>query len=152
MRSSRRDILPQSLQAALPSSILYQPEHIGGSLGFGPPARLGDMWDQLEAEAEAAPGAVADLRQVLNNFLFKATPLSELVIPYNAARIYLFMQNLGTADVFVGFGRVATLLDGMRMAAAGGFFEPILGTVSSVHMIAATGTQNVVIIEGLKAA
>jgi len=147
--------LPEDQQTGLPRSIFYQPEEIGGSLGFGLPPALEDVWDKLEADAAAdvlEPGAGANLRQSLNDFIFQAEVTSELVIPYNRDRVYLFMQNQGAADVFASFGHSASIVPGQsHRISAGGFLEPILGTISSVHMIAAAGVQPVNIIEGFRA-
>ena len=158
MHPKQRGAVPLEHQTGLPPGIYYQPKHVGGSLGFGAKAFLQPMWDQLEAEAAAAaeaapvaPGGAATLRNFLNNFLFQATTVSQLVVPYNRARVYLMMQNLGASSVFVAFGREATLADSFQMVGGGGFYEPILGTTSSVHMIAAAGTQNVIIVEGFEA-
>lgn len=157
MDARQRGPLPEHLQTGLPPGILSQPDYVGGSLGFGPSEELEDVWDKLEAEAAAdvlAPGvAGTNLRQVLNDFIFQATVVSQLVVPYNTARIYLMMQNVGAANVFVSFGRSASITAGQsfRIAGAGGFYEPILGTTSSVHMITAAGTQPVNIVEGFRA-
>lgn len=158
--AKQRGPVPLEHQTGLPPGIYYQPKHVGGSLGFGAKAFLQPMWDQLEAEAAAeaaaaaepvAPGARANLRNFLNNFLFQAETASRLVVPYNRNRVYLMMQNLGVSDVFIGFGREATVNDSFRIVGDGGFYEPILGTTSSIHMIAAAGTQNVIIVEGFEA-
>ena len=156
----QRSMVPLDRQAALPPGILYQPDWVGGSLGFGGKPEFEDMWDQLKAEAaELVPAAVmppglapglVNLRQSLNNFLFQATVTSQLVVPYNAARVYLMIENIGAANVFVAFGKAATVLDSFRIAGGGGFYEPIFGTTSSVHCIAAAGTQSVVIVEGFR--
>lgn len=154
-------MVPLDRQAALPPGILYQPDWVGGSLGFGGQPEYQDVWDQLKGEAEAAalvpavaPGADGgspNLKQTLQNFLFQATVGSQLVVPYNANRVYLMVENIGAAAVFVSFGKQATTVDSFRIL-AGGFYEPIFGTTSSVHCIAAAGTQNVIIIEGFRTA
>jgi len=154
----QRAVLPQDQQTGLPAGIYFQPIHVGGSLGFGGKPELEPMWDKLEAEAAAAadaggaPGQGQNLRQRLNDFIFQALTTSELVVPYNADRIYLMMQNVGAGDVFVSFGRGASITPGasFRIAAGGGFYEPILGTTSSVHMITAAGMQSVSIVEGFR--
>lgn len=145
------DIVPQEFQAGLPGGILYQPEKIGGSLGFSMPKPAGDMWDDLERDVEAeGVGAGADPRQVLNTFLFIATPISRLVLPYNKNRVYLMLQNQGTSTTFVAFGHTATSRD-FQIPTGPGFYEPILGTVSSVHMISAAGSQPITVVEGFRA-
>lgn len=158
--AKQRGAVPLEHQTGLPPGIYYQPKHVGGSLGFGAKAFLQPMWDQLEAEAAAAAVAAAQpgvsgrdftLRNFLNNFLFQATTVSQLVVPYNRARVYIMMQNLGVSNVFIGFGREATVNDSFQIVGGGGFYEPILGTTSSIHMIAAAGTQNVIIVEGFEA-
>ncbi len=148
-----RAIIPQDRQTGLPPEIYYQPLHVGGSLGFGGKPSLASMWDKLdtEAAAKALPGPAQSYLQVFNNFLFQATPVSQLVIPYNGTRTYLMLQNKGAASVFVSFGFAANIISGFELAAGGGFYEPVLGTVSSVHMISAAGSNNVVVVEGFRA-
>ena len=154
----QRAVLPQDRQTGLPAGIYFQPIHVGGSLGFGGKPELEPMWDKLEAEAAAAaaPGAPgyggqASYLQNFNNFLFQAEVVSALIIPYNATRTYLMLQNKGASSVFLGFGREADVDSGFEIAGGGGFYEPILGTVSSVHGISAAGIQNVVVVEGFRA-
>lgn len=153
--NKQRAVLPQDRQTGLPAGIYYQPVHVGGSLGFGGKPGLEPMWDKLEAEAEAAAeraplGPSGSYLQTFNNFLFQAVVTSELIIPYNVIRTYLMLQNKGVSSVFLGFGREADVASGFEIAGGGGFYEPILGTVSSVHGIAAAGTQNVTVIEGFR--
>lgn len=152
--NQQRAVIAQDKQTGLPPGIYYQPLHVGGSLGFGAAPKLEALWDRLEAEAAAAlapGGAGASYLQTFNNFLFNATPVSQLVVPYNPQRTYLMMQNNGAAAVRVGFGRQADLTSGFVIAAGGGFYEPILGTVSSIHLISVAGTNAVVVIEGFRA-
>lgn len=154
----QRAILPQDRQTGLPPGIYYQPIHVGGSLGFAGKPVLEPMWDKLEAEAAAtaaaaAPGPAGRFQsylQTFNNFLFQAATISELIIPYNPNRTYLMLQNKGVSSVFLGFGRRADVASGFEIAGGGGFYEPILGTVSSVHGIAAAGIQNVTVVEGFR--
>jgi hypothetical protein len=143
------EIIPLEFQAGLPPGILYQPPEIGGSLGFSGSKPAGaDFWDDLEAEAGVGVGAL-NIRQTLNTFLFNATPVSQLVLPFNKARVYLMLQNQGTSRAFVAFGHVATDRD-FQIPTGPGFYEPILGTVSSVHMISAVGTQPITVVEGFR--
>lgn len=157
MQPRLRGPLPQDRQAGLPPGILEQSDYVGGALGLDMPPELEDVWDKLNEEAaETGRPAVAggpgpNLRQRLNNFAVNATVTSELVIPYNPNRIYLMVQNKGAADVFLGFGRAADALSGFEIPAGPGFYEPILGTVSSVHIIAAAGVQLCVFVEGFRA-
>ena len=151
----QRAVLPQDQQTGLPPEIYYQPIHVGGSLGFAGKPVLEPMWDKLEAEAAAAadqvPGQFRSYLQTFNNFLFQATVVSALIVPYNANRTYIMLQNKGASSVFLGFGREADAGSGFEIAGGGGFYEPILGTVSSVHAVAAAGIQDVAIVEGFRA-
>ena len=158
----QRAVLPQDRQTGLPAGIYFQPIHVGGSLGFAGKAQLEPMWDKLDAEAQAAAAAAADAGEVpgrgrrsylqtFNNFLFQAETVSALIIPYNANRTYLMLQNKGASSVFLGFGREADAGSGFEIAGGGGFYEPILGTVSSVHGVSAAGIQDVTVVEGFRA-
>ena len=137
-------------QAGLPAGILFQPVHIGGALALTPEARPDDVWDQLDVEATAGmPGTLA-LNQDISNSTFKATTVSQQVLPYNARRTYLMVQNNGAAVVRIAFGRAADLISGFVLSASGGFIEPILGTVSSVYAIAVVGSNQLTILEGFR--
>lgn len=159
MHARQRAPLPQDRQTGLPAGILFQPAHIGGSLGFGGKPKIESVWDGLEAEASAlapgagvpgAPGVGPDLRQNLNDFVVQARVKSKLVIPYNPNRIYLMVQNRGSANVFISFGHAASDKSSFQISPGPGFIEPILGTVSSVHLVSAGGVQPVIIIEGFR--
>lgn len=159
--AKQRAVVPQEFQAALPPGILSQPIHIGGSLGFAGPDMqpADDIWDALDDEAVSPtgppgrPGAgvATDLRQNLYDFTVQVTAVSDLVLPYNRNRVYLFLQNRGANVISVAFGKSASKATGMQLAANGGFYEPILATVSSVHAIAAAGSNTLVVIEGFRA-
>ena len=154
--NKQRAVIAQEHQTGLPPGIYYQPTHVGGSLGFGGKPDLESIWDQLEADAAAAAeraplGPGQSYLQNFNNFLFQAVVTSALIVPYNINRTYIMLQNKGVSSVFVGFGREADAGSGFEIAGGGGFYEPILGTVSSVHGIAAAGTQNVTVVEGFRA-
>jgi len=147
------EIIPMEYQAALPAGILYQPEHVGGAMGFAAGKPAEDFWEDLEAEAEAAadagPGGAVSLRQSLHSFLIMVPTTSQLLLPYNANRIYLMLQNKGTASIFAAFGHTASSAD-FEIATGPGFYEPILGTVSSVHAVSAAGSQPLTVIEGFR--
>lgn len=153
--NKQRAVIAQDHQTGLPADVYYQPIHVGGSLGFGGKPDLEQMWAKLEAEADdaadRAPGGPRQsYLQTFNNFLFQAIVTSELIIPYNPTRTYLMLQNKGVSSVFLGFGREADVASGFEIVGGGGFYEPILGTVSSVHGIAAAGIQNVTVVEGFR--
>lgn len=153
---AQRAPIPQDHQTGLPPGIYFQPVHVGGSLGFAGKPRLEPMWDKLEAEAAAAAagapgGRFASYYQIFNNFLFQATTVSALIVPYNATRTYIMLQNKGASSVFLGFGREADAGSGFEIAGGGGFYEPILGTLSSVHGVSAAGIQDVTVVEGFRA-
>ena len=139
-------------QAGLPPGILEQPEYIGGALALTATPKPDDVWDQIDAEQEAVAGVdgATNLNQNISNFSFVATTVSQIVIPYNVKRSYLLLQNNGASDVRVSFGKAADLMSGLVLSAGGGFYEPILGTVQSVHGISVAGTSQVTVIEGFR--
>lgn len=145
--------LPQYLNSGLPAEIFYQPDIVGGSHGFGPgEGTSDDFWDQLAAEAgdvQPINGRRGSLRQRLNDFPIVATTVSQQALQYNKNRTYFAIQNKGAVSIFIAFGRPATT-DSFEIPAGPGFYEPILGTVSSVHVIAAAGTAMVQIVEGFR--
>lgn len=147
--------LPQHLNTGLPTEILYQPDVVGGSLALGRgKGEDGDFWDELSKEAgDATPiaSAGANTRQRLNDFPFIAKAASRQALQGNAQRTYLALQNKGAASVFVSFGKPATLKS-FEIPPGPGFFEPILGTTTSVHIIAAAGEQPVTVVEGYREA
>ncbi len=140
--------LPQHLNTGLPTEILYQPDVVGGSLALG--RGDGDFWDELSKEAgDATPisASGANTRQRLNDFLFIAKVANQQALQGNNHRTYFAIQNRGAASVFISFGKPATLKS-FEIPPGPGFYEPILGTTTSVHVIAAAGEQPVTIIEG----
>ena len=152
-------IVPLHRQAGLPADILWVNPQVGGSLGFRDPRDTGDIWDQLDVEAAeqaqdgpgvaGAPGGAANLRQNLHSFQVMVETTSGLVLPFSKDRIYLMLQNKGASKVFAAFGHTASEAD-FEVPTGPGFYEPILGTVSSVHMVASSGSQPVTVIEGFR--
>lgn len=151
MQNTRLRLIPMEYQAALPPGILQQPEHVGGALALTAEPRPDDIWDQIDAEQAAlADVGALNLNQNISNFSFIATAVSQIIMPYNVKRSYLLLQNNGAADVRVAFGRDADLTSGLVLSSGGGFYEPILGTVQSVHGISAAADSQVTVIEGFR--
>ena len=142
--------LSQWENTALPKDILYQPGVIGGSHAI-PRQRRDDFWDELADEAQDLTAVMgsANLRQVLNDFSVKAQPISDQVLQYNAKRTYFAIQNRGAASIFLAFGKPASL-ESFEIVPGPGFYEPILGTVSSVHVISAVADVPLTVIEGFR--
>lgn len=86
--------------------------------------------------------------QKMINYRFLVQTESSVVFPFNADRAYILLVNNGTAEVRIGVGRSATLFDGIPLPASGGFWEPILGTVDSVHAVSTAVDQELIIVEG----
>ena len=145
--------LSQHLNTGLPVEVLYQPDVVGGSLALGRGVGTdADFWDELGKEAaDATPhlGAGANTRQRLNDFAFIAKAASKQALQGNKRRTYLAIQNKGAVSVFVSFGKPATL-NSFEIPPGPGFFEPILGTTSSVYIISAAGDVMMTIIEGYR--
>ena len=85
--------------------------------------------------------------QILTNFRAVIGVADIIVLPFNPTRAYVFMTNTGAFEIRVAFDRGADGVSGVPIP-AGGFFEPILGTVSSVHAISTVAAQSLVIVEG----
>lgn len=151
MQNMRLRLIPMEYQAALPPGILQQPEHVGGALALTAQPKPDDVWDQIDAEQAAVAGVgELNLNQNISNFSFIAMSVSQVILQYNSKRSYLLLQNNGASDVRVAFGRTADLTSGLVLSAGGGFYEPILGTVQSVHGISAAGDSQVTVIEGFR--
>lgn len=85
--------------------------------------------------------------QKLTNFRAAVGVADVVILPFNPTRAYLFMVNTGPLQINIAFDRGSDLVSGIPIP-AGGFFEPILGTVSSVHAISTAVGQSLVIAEG----
>ena len=85
--------------------------------------------------------------QILTNFRAIVGVADVVVLPFNPMRAYLFMVNTGALEIRVSFDRGADAVSGIPIP-SGGFFEPILGTVSSVHAVSTAAAQSLVISEG----
>lgn len=142
--------LSQWRNTGLPKDILYQPSVLGGSLGI-PLGSRDDFWGDLEAEAKDVTPVQggSNTRQAINDFQAEAKTTSGQVLQYNAKRTYFAIQNRGAASVFVAFGKPASL-ESFELPPGPGFLEPILGTVTSVHVISAAGVVPLTILEGFR--
>ncbi len=69
------------------------------------------------------------------------------VLPANANRTYLLVQNRSSGSVFMSFGNKSNTYDGIEIV-SGGNYEPYVYPFSSVHIIASLASSDVVIIEG----
>lgn len=142
--------LPQAQNTGLPEDVLFQPNVIGGSHAL-PAGKRDDFWEQLgdEAQSESTVNNGSNLRQRLNDFPVQAGLVSKQVLQYNAKRTYFAIQNRGASSVFIAFGRPASL-ESFELPPGPGLYEPILGTVSSVHVIAAVDDVPLIVIEGFR--
>lgn len=85
----------------------------------------------------------------LHNGTFRHTVIpsaSGQVLPYNAERRYLLVQNKGTAVVYLGVGIIPTADSGIQLAASGGSYELIYWVPANpIYVI---GAQPIIVIEG----
>ena len=151
-RGDRFDPVPTALQTALPSDLtVVDMTKRGFTLGDVRDAHPYDERRDIGAGTrgilERILGRIGIHSQVLTNFRADVGVIEETIIPYNPMRAYLFMVNTGAAEVRIAFDRAADTNTGVPIA-SGGFFEPILGTVSSMHAVAAVANQELVIVEG----
>lgn len=81
-------------------------------------------------------------------FTHNATTSTTEVVAFNADRIYLLIQNLDDAAVYLGFGEDAVLNTGIRLNANGGSYEMSrdLGnlTTSAVNVIHGSSGNKVI--------
>jgi len=149
--------LPQSEQSALPSDYNIQLDTPGFTLGHVLETRAGRAAHPLDHDRSAKARRVAwqtallakiGMRgQTFTNFRADVTTIDELILPYNPMRNYLLIVNTGVNTIFVAFERAADSATGVPIV-SGGSYEPILGTVSSVHLISAIVAQQAVMVEG----
>ena len=85
--------------------------------------------------------------QTFANFRADVGITSNLILPYNPMRNYLIIVNTGANTIFAAFARSADSATGVPIV-SGGNYEPILGTVSSMHLVSAVAGQQAVIVEG----
>lgn len=146
--------VPQALQTALPSDLtVVDTSKFGYTLAS---VRESHPFDGKTGPGTAAKSLLARIldriglhSQVLTNFRAQVTNASELVIPYNPMRCYLLVVNTGTAEVRISYNRAADVQTGLPLSAGGGFHEPILGTVSSMHAVSTVAAvQTLIIVEG----
>lgn len=149
--------LPQHEQSALPTDYNIQLDTPGFTLGHVLETRTGRPAHPLDGDRSAAARRRAVLNNILSkigmrgqtfaNFRADVTIQDELVLPYNPMRNYLIIVNTGPNTIFVAFERAADSATGVPIV-SGGSYEPILGTVSSVHLISAITNQQAVVVEG----
>lgn len=78
---------------------------------------------------------------------FSATTTSTQALTYNTYRRYLIIQNRGAASIYVKFGAVHSGTEGLEIV-GGGNYEMLTPPFNSVWIVAASGTQSVVLYEG----
>lgn len=78
---------------------------------------------------------------------FTATTTSAQALAANTYRRYLIIQNRGTGSVYVKFDAVHSGTEGPEII-GGGNYELLTPPYNSVYIVAATGTQSVVLYEG----
>lgn len=149
--------LPQAEQSALPLDLNAQLKEPGFTLGHVLATETGRAAHPLDADRSARARRLAwqqallakiGMRgQVFANFRADVDIQDELVLPYNAARNYLIVVNTGPNTIFAAFERAADSATAVPIV-SGGSYEPILGTVSSLHLISAITAQQAVIVEG----
>jgi len=149
--------LPQAEQSALPGDYNAQLKEPGFTLGHVLETRVGRDRHPMDADRTRAGARRALFLRILSkigmrgqtfaNFRADVGITDELILPYNPMRNYVIVVNTGANTIFVAFERAADSGTGVPIV-SGGSFEPILGTVSSVHLISAVAGQQAVIVEG----
>lgn len=145
------DPWPLFEQTALPSEHTVHLLEPGTTIGHDRGEHPADDQNGIGAKARSLMARIfAKIglhSQVLTNFRADVGLADQTLVPYNPMRSYLFVLNTGAASVFLAFDRVADANTGILIP-AGGFYEPILGTVSSVHVIGNAAAQEVRVVEG----
>lgn len=154
--SRRRLRVPLDRQSDLPEDQTYQPDTPGMSIGHvldssrlrARPAHPADnKTDPVSRFFAMLKRIYGKHPQTFTNFATVVPAVSTQIVPYNPQRAYLIIVNTGTVTMFVGFDRDADAFNGVPIV-AGGNYEPILGTISSVSLLSSSGSQRAVLIEG----
>lgn len=82
------------------------------------------------------------------NRLLVAGRTPQQALPANPARAYLLIQNRGANSVYIVFGARASVGSGLEIK-PDGVYEPLLAPASSINVKTASGTANVVFVEGV---
>jgi len=149
--------LPQAEQSALPPDVNAQLKQPGFTLGHVLETSVARAAHPLDGDRGSAAARRAMVQRILSkigmrgqtfaNFRADVEIQDELILPYNPMRNYVIIVNTGANTIFVAFERAADSATGVPIV-SGGSYEPILGTVSSVHLISAVAGQQAVIVEG----
>lgn len=93
-------------------------------------------------EAPPATGPANYLQQKIT-----VATTSVQLLGTNTKRRTLMIQNKGSTSIFLQFGGVAAAAAGLEIE-SGAFFEPYLAPQNSIHAIASSGSNTVIVIEG----
>jgi hypothetical protein len=75
------------------------------------------------------------------------TTTSAILVPADAHRNYLLIQNNGTASIIIKPSTVQAASEGVVIT-AGGSYEPAKGIIDKIYAKSVSGTQSVVVISG----
>ena len=92
--------------------------------------------------------AVSDNTVNLTTTEATATTTSGSVLSAQPKRNYLLIQNKGTVNVYIGIGAATTGTEGIVIP-AGGNYEPFKVSGKAIFAQSASGSQPLVILEGL---
>lgn len=119
-----------------------------------PPTEIVSFRKVLDLSFVAVPGAVIqppnqEVTGSFTDFSQAVGTASLIVVPANHLRKHLIIQNQGAADIFFNWGAPATTTGDSLRLNANGYYESSGNVLSTqaVHMIAASGSQQVVIKE-----
>lgn len=157
------DPLPGAYQTSLPSDLaVYLPRTVG-QYPFGAffvriarALRAGEKNPELglkpaelgESEADVAVSVANRARH--GNYRIDLPAGEERVVgSYDRWCIYMLVVNEGATDAFLSFDGAADA-DGIPIAAGGGFYELVFGTVSEVRAIAIGGATNLRVNRGYR--
>lgn len=85
---------------------------------------------------------------VKRQFSVDVTAVSTKVLAQNINRVYLLIQNLGVAAVYLKVGSAITAAEGIQIPANGGSIEFGVSPTDEIDLMSALGTNSVIIVEG----
>lgn len=134
----------------LPRSLFRQPKEVGRAVAIPKTGNMPGLPEVSspppgqQSQPQQGAGLPANVRRNAATIDFTTTGKAQTFLPYNAARVYLIIQNKSAGTMYVSIGGVAGNGKGIEIA-AGGYYEPYLAPHSTVSIYGASGLDGVIV-------